>query len=89
MIAAPTTWRGEGATMTETIDTGGRTCTPYDCECGAHLWDEVVEPDGAAYLLIGGLIVTAISCGCACGREHHWSPPTVRLRRILALRRRE
>jgi hypothetical protein len=72
-------------------ETSSRTCTPYVCECGAHLWDTITRPDGSAYLVLaGGLIVTEIACGCgACGREHHWTQATERLRRILALRRRD
>jgi hypothetical protein len=72
---------------TPTEDAGR--CRRITCDCGAYLWDEIVEADGSAYLVMDGKIVTYITCGCAeCGKEWHWSPQEVRLRRILAMHRR-
>ncbi len=60
------------------------TRTPVICTCGAHLWDEIEEPDGTTYLMVGDMVVTAIDAGCViCKTEWHWRPYDVRLRRIL------
>lgn len=65
---------------------------PYEC-CGRVLWVEVVRGSGdtmeAFLLLPGDVIATEFHGACLlCGREHHWSPPGVRLRKLLARMRR-
>ena len=60
--------------------------------CGRKIWTEFVrEHDNGeleTYLILpGDLVAVEFHGACLlCGKEWHWSPPEVRLRRIMARR---